>query len=296
MYKRLLLLTALIFILYGLHMKFRYMYQSPSSNGDVSYLEDEDFTSWGPEVVPRIIHQTWKDEKVPEKFEKNLKKCMDLNRNYTHMLWTDKSIRELIVQHYSWFIETFDNYRYPIQRVDAGRYFVLYHYGGLYLDLDVGCQKNLDPLLKFPAILPRTKPIGFSNDLLIFEKNHHFMFQILHSLPSYNWNFGTNYLTVMFSTGPMFVSLVFGNYLDVPGLRTLKPENYSGKTNSSFFYHTEGNTWHSDDAQFFLWLFNNPLFFLYMLPLILPMCAILIWFKKRSGRNFLDKCKDIKIV
>jgi hypothetical protein len=33
-------------------------------------------------------------------------------------------------------LETFDGYRYPIQRADAIRYFVLAYYGGTYLDLD----------------------------------------------------------------------------------------------------------------------------------------------------------------
>ena len=41
-----------------------------------------------------------------------------------------------IAAEYPWFLETFQNYRYPIQRADAIRYFVLAHYGGTYIDLD----------------------------------------------------------------------------------------------------------------------------------------------------------------
>lgn len=37
---------------------------------------------------------------------------------------------------YPWFLETFDSYPYPIQRADAIRYFVLHHFGGIYIDLD----------------------------------------------------------------------------------------------------------------------------------------------------------------
>ena len=33
-------------------------------------------------------------------------------------------------------METFDGYPYPIQRADAIRYFVLHHFGGIYIDLD----------------------------------------------------------------------------------------------------------------------------------------------------------------
>lgn len=40
------------------------------------------------------------------------------------------------VVRYPWFLDTFDGYPFPIQRADAIRYFVLAHYGGVYLDLD----------------------------------------------------------------------------------------------------------------------------------------------------------------
>jgi hypothetical protein len=51
-------------------------------------------------------------------------------------LWTDEKSREFIATEYPWFIDTFDNYPHPIQRADAIRYFVLAHFGGVYLDLD----------------------------------------------------------------------------------------------------------------------------------------------------------------
>ena len=56
--------------------------------------------------------------------------------------------RAFIVEHYPWFIETFDGYDMHIKRVDAVRYFWLYHFGGVYLDMDMICMKPLDPLLK----------------------------------------------------------------------------------------------------------------------------------------------------
>lgn len=50
----------------------------------------------------------------------------------------------LAQEHYPWFLPTYRSYAYAIQRVDVVRYFLLHHYGGLYLDLDVGCKKRLD--------------------------------------------------------------------------------------------------------------------------------------------------------
>ncbi len=54
-------------------------------------------------------------------------------------LWTDEQSRNFIAAEYPWFLETFDGYKYPIQRADSIRYFVLAHYGGIYIDLDDEC-------------------------------------------------------------------------------------------------------------------------------------------------------------
>jgi mannosyltransferase OCH1-like enzyme len=48
------------------------------------------------------------------------------------------------MKEYPWFLETWDNYRFPIQRADSIRYFILAHHGGIYVDLDnVSRQRNI---------------------------------------------------------------------------------------------------------------------------------------------------------
>ena len=51
-------------------------------------------------------------------------------------MWTDEKSRIFIEAEYPWFLETFDGYPHPIQRADVIRYFVLAHFGGVYIDLD----------------------------------------------------------------------------------------------------------------------------------------------------------------
>jgi len=88
--------------------------------------------------LPKIIHQQWATAKdIPEKFQHWQSQWKTLFPDHHYMLWTDKAGRELIATHYEWFLPIYDNcYRQTIKRVDATRYFVLYHYGGLYADLD----------------------------------------------------------------------------------------------------------------------------------------------------------------
>ena len=96
---------------------------------------------------------------------------------------------------------------YNIQRADAIRYFVLYTYGGIYIDLDIGCRAHPGALLAYDTILPITKPIGVSNDLMFSVSGTPFMEMVMQELPHWNRNwFFMPYATVMFSTGPMFLS------------------------------------------------------------------------------------------
>jgi inositol phosphorylceramide mannosyltransferase catalytic subunit len=180
------------------------------------------------------------------------------------MLWSDESSREFIAEYYSWFLDTFDAYTYPIQRADAIRYFVLYHYGGVYLDLDVGCLRPLDPLLVYPVVLAKTIPVGVSNDLMFAEKGHSFMAQTIHNLVTFDHSWILNYPTVMFSTGPMFLSAQYGIYTashpPAPGDVRILPKALYGKNAKpseaphAFFSHYYGSSWHADDAAFIWFL------------------------------------------
>lgn len=181
-----------------------------------------------------------------------------------YKLWTDASAREFIAEHYPWFLDTFDGYTYPIQRADAIRYFVLYHFGGIYIDLDIGCLRPLDPLLAYPVILPKTIPVGVSNDLMFAEKEHPFMAQTIHKLAAFDYSWIINYPTVMFSTGPMFLSAQYGIYTSSHPPTVEHPEGevrilakalygknaLPSEAPHAFFEHFYGSSWHDGDAAF----------------------------------------------
>ena len=94
--------------------------------------------------IPKIIHQQWKDETIPDKFQKWRNHWFTYfpEPEYTHMLWTDVNGRELIEKYYKWFLPTYDGYKHNINRADAARYFILHHYGGIYADLDYEPKTN----------------------------------------------------------------------------------------------------------------------------------------------------------
>lgn len=206
-----------------------------------------------PLIIPKIIHQTYKTVEVPDKWIKEQQSCVNFHGDYKYMFWTDESSRDFIKENYNWFLPTFDSYPYNIMRADVIRYFVLYHYGGVYIDLDNGCNRRMDPLLTVPAWFRKTDPTGISNDIMGSVPHHEFFSKTIENLQRYNINWLVSYITIMYSTGPLFLSVIWKQYLRTkitPGhdVRLLLPEN--GLSHASiFFYQVRGSSWHNGDAR-----------------------------------------------
>lgn len=148
-------------------------------------------------------------------------------------------------------MHTWHRYSYEIQRVDATRYFLLFHFGGVYLDLDIGCKKALSPLLHYEAAFPKTTPTGVSNDVMISTPRHPLFKQIIQNLPIYSQSWGSKYLTVFFSTGPIFLTnqiLIYMQKRELIEARVI-PHHLYGSTAESFFRHYPGSSWHGNDVR-----------------------------------------------
>lgn len=94
-------------------------------------------------LIPSIIHQTWKNTTIPEHWKEAVNSWKNLTTfNFTYYLWTDEKNREFLKENFPWFLKTYDSYPYHIQRVDSIRLFLLYKYGGIYADMDIGRKKS----------------------------------------------------------------------------------------------------------------------------------------------------------
>ena len=71
------------------------------------------------------------------------------NPDYQYYLWTDEENREFLEEFYPWFLNTYDRLPEPIMRADAMRPFYLYHFGGIYADLDYECYQCFDGILEY---------------------------------------------------------------------------------------------------------------------------------------------------
>lgn len=58
------------------------------------------------ETIPRILHWTWKDELLPERWRVVRNACMDMHSDYQHILWTDAMSLDFLKRYYPWFVST----------------------------------------------------------------------------------------------------------------------------------------------------------------------------------------------
>jgi mannosyltransferase OCH1-like enzyme len=96
--------------------------------------------------IPRIIHQTWKDDAPPARLAGFQAAWRRLHPDWTYRFWTDATARAFVAEHFPAFLAVYDGYRAPIMRVDAARYLWMAHFGGVFVDLDMEPVRALDEL------------------------------------------------------------------------------------------------------------------------------------------------------
>ncbi|MEM3062073.1 MAG: glycosyltransferase [Nitrososphaerota archaeon] len=101
-------------------------------------------------MIPRIIHQIWLQgyKHIPDELFKYHITCKEQNHDFLHIFWDASMIRKMLIGNFGKeFLDLFDSYKVPAQQADFARYTILYIYGGIYLDMDILCRRNLSPFL-----------------------------------------------------------------------------------------------------------------------------------------------------
>lgn len=212
-----------------------------------------------PNLIPQILHHIRLGSSEPKaEWQEARNACLNMHPDWEAMSWTDANAREFVAENYPHLLRMWESYKFPIQRVDALRYMVLYHYGGVILDMDLHCLRPLSPLLRFPFLAPAAHPIGFSNGFLMAKKEHPFVGSLIDNLSAYNKNwFGLPYATVMFSTGCHYASTIHAlqpsssrAQLKILGGTATNPSLHAlnGNVTTPLFHHLGASSWHSFDA------------------------------------------------
>ena len=87
----------------------------------------------------------------------------------TYKLWAADEVDTLMQQHAPQWLQTlYRHVKYPVQRADISRFFILWKYGGLYADLDVFPNLGKFPLVPLglcKMLARETKTMRHKHDL-----------------------------------------------------------------------------------------------------------------------------------
>jgi hypothetical protein len=104
-------------------------------------------------MIPKIIHQTWKTNKLPNILENIYKYNININNDYEYYMWTDdnsgKNINNFIMKEYPELYKVYSKIELGVQKSDLARLAIMHYYGGIYIDLDILLVKSLNDLLDY---------------------------------------------------------------------------------------------------------------------------------------------------
>lgn len=258
------------------------------------------------EKISRHIHQIWitskKETFLPEKYRRAGRACQRLHPHYNYSLWTHTKISQWLDEFYPWFRPIYSSYSYDMQRVDAMKYLLLFHYGGVYIDLDVQCKtgdfieemlpKNETNDIEPDMILHMgTEGISANTDVMASKRFHPCLKLAVERLKLANRWFYIYHLTIILSAGPTYF---FGIYRQCPW----KDRVYFVSNDllwSKLAEGVGGATWYGKDTLLIVFIVKNRMI---VVPLVLLVIVWIfsIWKKPQFYQRLCRRINSLKSV
>ena len=199
------------------------------------------------------------------------------------MFWSDHDNRELIKRVDPEFLPMYDAYKYPIQRADAVRYYILKHYGGIYVDLDMQANASFDSVFKKMEM--EQKSVGLfssgnrlfgqtslTNSIMIAASHTRFFDLVIQKLKQRSsYDYWTPHMTIMKTTGPLLIDnawkttrrtahtdevKIFPDFLSACNVCNLQNQD-TCITKNKYLKMMIGHSWHNFDSKVINFLFCN---------------------------------------
>lgn len=126
-------------------------------------------------MVEKIIHQIWiGDFKMPLREAKLIKQLKELHPDYEHVLWTDNNVHlSALPDNVRTMYDYFYNRKDYVFCADLMRIFVVWAFGGFYLDVDFDVKTRLDPFFENEGCLFYHNDTDYTipNNLICLKQN-----------------------------------------------------------------------------------------------------------------------------
>ena len=169
-------------------------------------------------------------EQIPERYNIFIESWKKYNPQYKFIFWNNINIQENI-----WNNKIFLPYKKLlskmrlIEKCDISRYMIMYLIGGIYIDLNTECYRNIDKLIENKKIILSKEPVEHTerwggdslvtNSFLASEPRNQFWLDFIEYIDKNYWNHKDVIEFVMINTGPAILGRFsinyFGNDSDV---------------------------------------------------------------------------------
>lgn len=197
--------------------------------------------------IPKVFHQIWiGGNPIPPEFLYYRETWQKLHPEWEIRVWTDDNLpKDLINQ------DVIENVEGIVLKVDLLKLEILYKFGGVFIDTDFECYKNIEPIIKDLDIFSAGEKAGIiGNAIMGATPNHPVFLKALKAMPKSieeNADFGPN-----IKTGPIFMTktlsfdeiFVFSPHYFFPIPPTFKESiNQSEKYPDAYAIHHFAGSW-----------------------------------------------------
>ena len=176
----------------------------------------------------RIIHQTWRDDMIPERWETSKTEWSTFasTNKYEYKFWTDDDNLAFLTAEYPDYVEFYESLVLGVQKSHFMRYVYMKHFGGIFVDLDVIPTGNkmyhLTNTIAEPFDLVLSREVHFdgneyvSTGFIMSKKDHPFWDTVLSRIREEDPSQWSKLLTstfrhyeVIMKTGSRFLTKTF---------------------------------------------------------------------------------------
>ncbi|WP_158284993.1 glycosyltransferase [Hoeflea marina] len=153
---------------------------------------------------------------------------IDQNPGWDYRFWTDEDLLVFMRAEFPHLMDIYLAYPNPVQRADLSRYCLLWHFGGVYADIDTACISPLEPLAGDARVVLCSEPLAhitsghlrgleamWFNGTMASPARHPFWLSVIELCKVMAPH---GHVDVLASTGPLVLSGAVAQYPDQGGL------------------------------------------------------------------------------
>jgi mannosyltransferase OCH1-like enzyme len=98
--------------------------------------------------IPRLTHHMHINETALSPAQARLREgCQKLHPDWQFKFWTDELLEAFVKEEFADFYPEWIKIEPRIKQLDSSRYMLMHRFGGIYMDVDVECVRNLNGLI-----------------------------------------------------------------------------------------------------------------------------------------------------